>query len=135
MSAAALTQLSIETFAAGDIDAHEFDHAAHIYVAWLYLEKWPLLEAIDEFTTALKQLTTKLGVPGKYHETITWFFMFLIAERRQDSLAADWFLFARQNPDLFGRGEDNILSCYYSKSLLGSDRARESFALPDRLIR
>ena len=132
MNAAAVPDFSIEAFEAGTIDVDAFDHEAHVYVAWLYLERYPLLQAIARFTDAIRRLTVQLGVPGKYHETITWFFMFLIAERRQDNQAGDWFAFRRQNADLFGRGENNVLGRYYSSELLATDRARQFFVLPDQ---
>ena len=40
-------------------------------MAWLYLERYTLLDAVSRFTAAIRRLTEKLGVPGKYHETIT----------------------------------------------------------------
>jgi len=132
MSAAPIPQFTVELFEAGEIDADAFDHDAHIYVAWLYLDRHELLEAVRNFTAALKRLTTQLGIPGKYHETITWFFMFLIEERRGESPARDWYSFRRDNEDLFAKGEDGILNRYYERTTLGSDRARRSFLLPDR---
>lgn len=133
MSAAPIPQFTVELFEAGTIDVEAFDHDAHIYVAWLYLERHALPEAIQNFAAALKRLTTQLGIPGKYHETITWFFMFLIEERRKESSARDWYSFRHENDDLFVRGDDSILNRYYKRSTLGSDRARRSFLLPDRL--
>lgn len=132
MSAAPMPQFTVESFETGEIDADAFDHDAHIYVAWLYLERHPLLEAIRKFTAALQRLTTQLGIPGKYHETITWFFMILIEERRAQASTDDWYAFRRANDDLFARGEDGILNRYYKRATLGSDRARRSFVLPDR---
>jgi hypothetical protein len=134
VSAAPNPQFTVELFEAGTIDVDAFDHDSHIYVAWLYLERHALPEAIQNFTAALKRLTTQLGIPGKYHETITWFFMFLIEERRRESSAYDWYSFRRQNDDLFAKGEDSILNRYYKRATLGSDRARRSFLLPDRLM-
>lgn len=133
MNAAAVPQFSITSFEAGTIDIDAFDHEAHVYVAWLYLERFPLLEAIGRFSDALRRLTIQLGVPGKYHETITWFFMFVIEERCQEPRTGGWFSFQRDNADLFARGDDNILNRYYSSDLLASNRARQSFVLPDRL--
>lgn len=135
MNAAATPQFSIESFEAGTIDIDEFDHAAHVYIAWLYLGKFALHEAISRFTDAIRRITRQHGVPGKYHETVTWFFMFLIAERRNGLQAKDWFSFERNNEDLFARGSDNILNNYYSSDVLGSVRARQSFVLPDKLAR
>jgi hypothetical protein len=127
------TRLSIETFEAGALDSAEFDHAAHIYVAWLYLQRFPAATAISRFTEGLRRLTARLGVPGKYHETISWFYMLLIAERMAGASTKNWDAFCQDNDDLFRR-DDNVLGRYYSDNLLGSDLARQSFVLPDKIV-
>jgi hypothetical protein len=132
MSAVSAPQWTIEAMEAGTIDPDAFDHEAHINVAWLYLERYPLADAIDRFTKALQRLTRKLGVPDKYNETISWFYMLLIEERRSVSPADSWIAFRQINSDLLSR-DDNILELYYSKELIFSDRARRSFVLPNRL--
>lgn len=131
MNAAAKPAVTLEAFEAGTLDPQSFDHEAHIYVGWLYLERIPLLEAIRRYSTALRRLTTKLGVPGKYNETITWFYLVLIAERRQTTRGHGWFAFRSENDDLFHGSR--MLGRYYSKALLKSDQARQAFVLPDRL--
>ena len=100
-------------------------------MAWLYLERYPVTNAIDRFTATLRKLTAKLGVPDKYHETITWFFLLLIAERRAAATCGGWFAFRRENDDICQGAA--TLRRYYSKELLASERARECFLLPDRL--
>ena len=132
MSALAKPQLSIAAFEAGTIAAEAFDHEAHIYMAWLYLERYASPVAIGRFTDALKRLTRKLGVPNKYHDTISWFFLLLIEQRRCKRNNGDWFAFRRDNNDLFSPGS-KLISRYYSPELLDSDRARQSFMLPDRV--
>ncbi len=124
--------LTIDDLEQSRIDGGSFNHEAHVYMAWLYLGQYPLTEAIDRFTSALKRLTLKLGVPGKYHDTITWFFMLIIAQRRIGNAGADWQNFKEKNPDLFSR-DANVLNRYYSKEMLATDAARRSFVLPDRL--
>ena len=121
----------LEDFEALEIDPAAFDHEAHIHVAWSYLGKMDLLHAIDRYRSTLRRLTVKLGVPGKYHETITWFFLIAVAERIQASPEADWNTFRRTNADLF---EPNgaYLKAHYSAALLNSERARSGFALPDK---
>ena len=130
MKAAEIPDLSVEAFERGEIDSERFDHEAHVFVAWLYLERYPLLTAIEKFDTALRQLTLKLGVPGKYHATITWFFMLLIEQRRKDEPGSDWARFRADNNDLIANG--SMLKHYYTKETLQSERARQSFVLPDR---
>ena len=131
MNAALPPRFSVETFERGEIDPDAFDHEAHVYVAWLYLERFPLPLALEKFDAALRRLTVKLGIPGKYHVTITWFFVLLIAERRNADPGADWNRFRRRNADLVEDG--GLLRRYYSSRTLASDRARQSFVLPDRL--
>ena len=122
--------IRIEDFERGDVDAEQFDHEAHIFVAWSYLQKHELQESIARFCKALRNLTKKLGVESKYHETITWFFMILIAERKAAS--EDWQAFKRRNADLFAK-RPSIISAYYSSERLGSQLARTQFVMPDRL--
>ncbi len=130
MAARDLSVYSLDAFERGAIDAADFDHDAHIYVAWSYLNRYPVTVAIERFTSALKTLTRRLGAPGKYHETITWFYLLLIAERRCDN--ESWDAFRRNNGDLFDRS-DVVLTRYYRPATLRSDRARQSFVLPDAM--
>ena len=124
--------INIEAFEDGTVDPDQFDHEAHIYVGWSYLELFELQEAIDRFSAALRRLTKKLGVETKYHETITWFFMILIAERRSASESNDWQVFRQGNADLLAR-RPSIVSQYYSDERLGTSLARTQFVLPDRV--
>ncbi len=121
---------TIEQFEALEVDPQAFDHAAHIYVAWSYLQEMDLLASIDRYRSALRRLTQKFGVPDKYHETITWFYMIGVAERAVGNAASDWQAFRDANPDLFSRDPD-IVSRFYTEGRLMSDEARQTFVLPD----
>jgi hypothetical protein len=124
--------IDIAAFEAGDINPEEFSHEAHLFVAWSYLKCDDLQTGTLRFTAALRRLVTKLGVPGKYHETVTSFFMIVIAERIQSDSRSDWKEFKAQNPDLF-TGAKTFLSSYYTKERLDSALARKQFLLPDRI--
>ena len=130
MTSTSSEPIRIADFERGDVDAEQFDHEAHIFVAWSYLQKYQLQESIARFCKALRKLTKKLGVESKYHETISWFFMILIAER--NAASEDWQAFRRRNADLFAT-QPAIISAYYSSARLGSLLARTQFVIPDRL--
>ena len=132
MNAVAEPPVSIAAMEAGEIDPAAFDHEAHVYLGWLYVGEYSLADAIGRFTAALRRLTTKLGIPDKYHDTISWFYLLLIAERRAAASEDSWFSFRRENDDLFRR-DGNVIERYYSRELLFSDRARKTYVLPDRL--
>lgn len=117
-------------FERAEIDPDRFDHEAHVRVAWLLLEACSLLEGISRYSSALRRITKKFGIPRKYHETITWFFMIMIAERRTAFPGADWLQFKAQNPDLVNDA-GNLIARYYSSDCLQSEAARKSFVLPD----
>jgi len=121
---------SLDDFEAGTFEAAMFSHRAHVYVAWNYLQRYDLPESIRRFTAALRRFTQDIGQAHKYHETISWFFIILVAERRRGPAANDWFLFAQQNPDLLQQA-GTLLRRYYSQDVLDSDRARQQFLLPD----
>lgn len=124
------TELSIENFEAGHINAERFDHRSHVFVAWLYVQRFDLAIAIKRFDAALRRLVISLGADSKYHATLTWFFLLLIAQR--SAAGETWAEFCTNNADLTANSKD-ILSHYYSKEMLFSDRARERFMLPDNL--
>lgn len=129
MIAALKQELTIEKFESGQIEADLFDHEAHVYVAWLFVTTFELADAIARFDGALRRLTARLGVPGKYHATITWFFLLLIAERSREN--EGWQTFKSRNPDLT-RDSKATLNRYYSDARLFSGTARKQFVLPDQ---
>ncbi len=121
----------IEAFETGKLDPEAFDHEAHVYVAWLLLGQGDLPEATGRFTSGLRRLTRQWGVEDKYHETITVFFMALIAERLAARPAATWPSFRAENPDLV-EAPGELLAAHYSGRRLDSSLARQQFLLPDR---
>lgn len=122
--------VTVSHFESGQIEAQHFDHEAHVYVAWCFVTQFDLGDAIARFDNALRRVTVKLGVPGKYHATITWFFLLLVAERVKAD--EDWQTFKARNPDLLEEGKAT-LDRYYSAARLFSDAARNHFLLPDRV--
>lgn len=130
MTTNSLENVTIDAFERGDIDATCFGHEAHVYAGWLYVNRFPAPVAIERFTAALRRLTAKFGAPDKYHDTITRFYLLLIAERNDGG--GCWQRFRNQNPDLFDR-DNNVLHRYYSRERLGTDAARLRFLLPDRI--
>ncbi len=135
MNAPALADSGIEqivqAFENATLEAEGFNHEAHILVGWWYLQEHDLLRSIARFADALRRLTRKLGVPSKYHETITWFYLIKIAERCNGAARADWPAFKAANPDLF-EWNPSLVQQYYSESLLSSEVARRMFVFPDR---
>ena len=90
---------TIERFEASEIDPSLFSHEAHIYVGWLYMSTFSRNEAIARFDAALRRLVEKCGVTNKYNAVVTWLFLLLIDERKQEG--EHWSAFRTRNTDLF----------------------------------
>ena len=112
------------------LPAEQFHHAQHVEVAWLFVREHGMPAALGEFTAAIKRFADAKGATGLYHETITWAFLLLIAERQARCAAATWDAFAAANPDLLV-WKPSILERYYSREVLKSDLARKVFLFPD----
>ena len=108
-----------------------FPHREHVRLGWLYLRRYSVLEALAKFSVGLKRFAAAHGAAGRYHETITWAYLFLIHERiEMDERMENWEDFAAANPDLLD-WPNNILKSLYREETLQSERARRFFVLPD----
>jgi len=125
----------IQRFEQSQAQGGSFHHADHIRVAFAYLSRYPALEALQKFSSALQRFAAAQGKPGLYHETITWAYLFLIRERMlRAGHEQSWEEFAAANPDLltWERGTGGILARYYQPETLNSPAARSAFILPDK---
>lgn len=124
----------IASFEAGEAPPGGFHHREHVRVAWFYLQRYALPEALVRFSTALRRFAAAQGKPGLYHETITTAYVLLINERLDGAdRSLSWDAFAERHADLLS-WQPSLLDRYYHKDTLTSDRARRVFVLPDRLL-
>ena len=121
----------LERFENQTLGEAEFRHRDHVRLAWLYLRRFPLPDAISVFSSGLKKFAARLGKADRYHETITLAYLLLINERMARGPASDaWPDFAARNPDLF-RWKGGILDSYYRAETLSSEVARCAFVFPE----
>jgi hypothetical protein len=67
----ALDDALLRAFESGELDAKDFDHRAHLQVAWCYLRALPLHEATARFIEGLRRIVTRLGIPEKLDLAMT----------------------------------------------------------------
>lgn len=116
------------------LDEGEFCHRDHIRVAWYLLASEPYEVAVERLASALQRLAAGFGVPEKYHETITMFYLHRVRERMQQLPDGHtWQRFVASNTALF-EPHELLLQRYYSKPVLMSAAAREHFVLPDKTL-
>ena len=124
----------LEAFEGCSLPEEQWTHAAHVRMAWLYLQRMPLSEAIPVVRDGIKRYNASLKKLLAYHETITQVFLQLISRRIQHSGGHQSFAdFCNENPDLLDRNM-NALLIYYRKETLFSQAARDGFVEPDLAI-
>jgi hypothetical protein len=122
----------VAAFEAGQMPESGFHHCDHVRVAWWYLRRDGLYEALPRFSQALKRFALAQSKPDLYHETITTAYVLLINERLDGDRSMTWNEFARRHADLL-TWRPSVLDRYYLPDTLASERARRTFVLPDRL--
>ncbi len=108
-----------------------FQHSGHVRLAWMYLRKYPLPEALPRVCEALRMFANANNAPHLYNETLTWAYMILINERMAKlGPAHEYEEFAAANADLFD-WQNSIVNRYYRSETLNSDLAKSVFIMPD----
>ena len=114
----------------GPFNRRPFDHRQHVKFAWSVLEELPVPEAVDLVGAEIREFAA-LHAPGKYHETLTHFWVYLVAHTRaHGDVRADFDEHLARNQILMNSSAQRF---HYSPAVLTSQRAREEFVGPDLL--
>jgi hypothetical protein len=111
----------------------QWHHDAHIKVAYLYLRRHPLKEAIEKMRAGIKAYNAAHKVPEGpdrgYHDTVTVAWLRLVhltlCEYGPAESAA---CFYEQHPEL---SQKKVLRLFYSRGLIMSPQAKAAFVEPD----
>lgn len=119
-----------EDFTAGRITPAQFDHRAHVRLAYALLAEAGVDEAAGQMRSALHAFIAHHGIDtAKYHETITRAWILAVRhfmDRTGPTASAAEFIDA--NPMLL---DSKIMLTHYSASLLFSPEARSAYIEPD----
>lgn len=119
-----------QAFEALEVAADDFDHRAHVRLAYVYLCEMPVDEAHESMKKALLAFLDHLGAePTKYHETITRAWIKAVRHFMANTPACDSAdEFIDRNPKLL---DTKIMLSHYSAEVLFSAQARSRFVPPD----
>ncbi|RKH68128.1 hypothetical protein D7W81_12990 [Corallococcus aberystwythensis] len=106
-----------------------FAHLDHVRVVYLYTRRAGREAAVELTRAGLRTLTGKLGVPEKYHETVTVAWARLVSERAAAEPGRDFTAFIDGNPRFLRK---DLLEDYYSREVLFGAEARTRFVEPDQ---
>lgn len=113
-----------------EITAGDFDHEAHVRLAYVYLCREPPERAYESMKVALLAFLGHLGIgTTRYHETITHAWIMAINHFMESSEpCTDFAAFVHNNPRLL---DPAIMLKHYTARTLFSDDARERVVDPD----
>jgi hypothetical protein len=103
---------SLETCA---LPPDQFNHAAHLRLAGIYLARYPLDQAVARTCATIRRYAAHLGAAEKFHATVTVALVRLLHAHGASALS-----------DARGR-----LALHYSAALLATAAARANFVPPD----
>lgn len=121
----------VQAFETATLDPSRFHHREHLYVAWCYLRALPLEEALVRYVVNLRRMTIALGAPEKFHATVTWAYVVLLAAAMERMPGASFEDLLGENPALLDH-RSGALYDHYDAATLASDDARRRFVLPRR---
>jgi hypothetical protein len=118
----------VRKFESCEYGVKDFDHGKHLTVAAFYLCQFPLEEAMIQMRSSLLRFTKHHGVKG-YHETITRFWLVLVAAHLQRSEGCNLADAVNGLAQLYR--DKNTLFDYYTSEIVMSEQAREDWLVPD----
>ena len=131
LGATMLNDPLVRAFEDAAVDPAGFHHREHLYVAWCYLRELPLEDALARYVRHLRRLAAALGVPGKFHATITWAYVLLLDDAMQRAPRASFDELMALNPPLTDH-KSGALYAHYDRAQLDGEDARRRFVLPRR---
>lgn len=124
-------EIFIQSFEDATLPFENWTHEAHIRMAWNYIlvhgrdKAIPLIRDGIKHYNEVHQDQIKTG----YHETITMFYSFVIADAIKNTNNASTFeAFLKANGHLLDR---SLMYKYYSKTRFADPHAKHKFVLPD----
>lgn len=110
------------------LDKTLFRHYGHLRIAWIYLNRHPLEQAVDLTTTGIKRYATSLGAAHIYHDTLTKTWIYLVHAEMNECQHSTFEEFLSHHQHLIDK---DLPYQYYSTMTLNSEAAKLEWVEPD----
>ncbi|MCA0237545.1 MAG: hypothetical protein LCH81_14295 [Bacteroidetes bacterium] len=109
-----------------------FTHEAHLRLAWIHIQKYGELAAINNVCAQLIRYVEFLGARDKYNQTLTVAAVKAVSHFINKSKSANFADFIEEFPRLKYNFRD-LINCHYAVDIYNSEAAKEVFIEPDLL--
>jgi len=128
-----LTDATFEKqFANCELSPSLFNHEAHLRLAWMYINKYGIEEALHKVQSQLLNFVTHVGATDKYNKTLTIAAVKTVYHFTLKSKAATFQHFMLEFPRLQNNFKD-LLAAHYSFDVFTLEAAKKSYIAPDIL--
>jgi len=122
----------IEAFETGKFPPEQFNHKAHIKLAWIYLDLFDEETATLKTCEAIKNFDKLHGDGTKFHTTLTVAAVKAVHHFRRKSIATTFEEFIVKFPKLIASFKE-LLSLHYGKDVITDPKAKTTYLEPDLL--
>lgn len=117
-------------FEHGTLDPTLFSHEAHLRLAWMYIGKYGVDQAIRNICRQIEAFDQKFGDGTKYNVTVTVAAVRAVHHFMQQSTAPTFASFIAENLRLKNNFKE-LLGQHYSWDVFNDELARKIFLEPD----
>lgn len=122
----------LQAFESGKFPPEQFNHRAHIQLAWVYLNSFDEETAILRTCGAIKNFDKLHGDGTKYHTTLTVAAVKVVHHFRQKSKTTTFDDFVAENPRLIVSFKELLLQ-HYGERLMAHPKGKTAYLEPDLL--
>jgi hypothetical protein len=114
----------LHAFDSGHLSAYDFHHRDHLRLAWLQVNRLGLEAGAAAVSSGIRRFAEGHGHHRLYHETLTRFWVRIVAHASRDSFAAT----LDEHPMLLRK---DLPLAHWSRDTLYGDAARAGWVEPD----
>ena len=119
-----------QQFSTLTLDPEIFSHEAHLRLAWIYISKYGVEEALDRVGSQIHTFASHHGDSKKFHVTVTGAAVRAVYHFMLKSRSNSFAGFIAEFPQLKTSFRD-LLDSHYSVDIFKSEKARKEWLDPD----
>lgn len=113
-----------------ELNSNDFTHEAHLRLAWIYINKYGIENAIKAILIQLKNFVEFAGAEDKFNTTLTVAATKAVHHFMLKSKATHFKGFITESPRLKYNFKE-LMACHYGFDIFNSTKAKHAYLKPD----